>query len=249
MSSTIFRTAAITLGGLALAAGAWTAVAAPRETLPTDTTVSAAVASDLAFSRDEERMARDLYAAIAATYDNAVPFSTITTSEQRHFDSVGVLLVRYGVPDPAAGKAPGTYANAEIQKLYDTLLAQSKTSLAEAYKVGVAVETRDIADVKDSMATATQVDIDRVYGSLLNGSQMHLQSFTDATNGLVSTHVGDGTRAGMNRPTTAGATNGTGTGTATGVGNGNRGGYGMNGTQGNGAPGTGLRDGTCVTTK
>jgi hypothetical protein len=247
MSKNIFRTAAITLGGLALAAGAWTAVAAPSDTVPADTTISAAVASDLAFSRDEERMARDLYAAIAAQYDNAVPFSTITTSEQRHYGSIGVLLTRYGVPDPAAGKTAGVYADPDIQKLYDSLLAQSKISLTEAYKVGIAVETRDIADLKDSMVTATQADIDRVYGNLLNGSEMHLQSFTDASNGLVSTHVADGTRAGMNRPTTAGATNGAGMGTGTAVGNGNRGGYGMNGTQGNGMGGNGLGDGTCVT--
>ncbi len=97
------------------------------------------------------------------------------------------------------------------------------------------------------MATATQADIDRVYGNLLNGSQMHLQSFTDATNGVVTTHVADGTRGDMNRTTTAGATNGAGTGTATGVGNGNRGGYGMNGTAGNGTYGNGTGDGTCVT--
>ena len=247
MNTNIFRATAITLGGLALAAGAWTAVAAPRDTLPADTSVSAAVASDLSFSRDEERMARDLYAAIAARYDNAVPFSTIVNSEQGHYGSIGALLVRYGVPDPATGKAAGVYANADIQKLYDTLLAQSKVSLTEAYKVGVAVETRDIADLKDQMATATQADIDRVYGNLLNGSHMHLQSFTDATNGLVSTHVADGTRAGMNRTTTPGATNSAGPGTAPGVGNGTRGGYGMNGTQGNGTEGNGLRNGTCVT--
>lgn len=246
MSLNIFRATAITLGGLALAAGAWTAVAAPRDTLPADTSISAAVAADLSFSRDEERMARDLYAAIAAQYNNAVPFSTIVRSEQRHYDSVGVLLVRYGVPDPAAGKTAGVYANGDIQKLYDTLRAQSKVSLTEAYKVGVAVETRDIADLKDMMATATQADIDRVYGNLLNGSQMHLQSFTDATNGLVSTHVADGTRAGMNRTTTPGA-NSAGTGTAAGAGNANRGGNGMNGTQGTGTQGNGLRDGTCVT--
>jgi hypothetical protein len=245
MSKNIFRATAITLGGLALAAGAWTAVAAPRDTVPADTSVSTAVASDLAFSRDEERMARDLYSAIAAQYNNAVPFSTIVNSEQRHYASVGVLLVRYGVPDPSTGKAAGVYANADIQKLYDTLLAQSKVSLTEAYKVGVAVETRDIADVKDSMATATQADIDRVYGNLLNGSQMHLQAFTDATNGLVSTHVEDGTRGGMNRTTTGGSANATGMGT--GVGNTNRGGNAMNRTQGTGAYGNGLGDGTCVT--
>lgn len=242
MSKNIFRTAAITLGGLAVAAGAWTAVAAPRDTVPADTTISAAVASDLAFSRDEERMARDLYAAIAAQYGNAAPFSMITTSEQRHYDAIGVLLTRYGVADPSTGKAPGSYANAEIQKLYDTLLAQSKTSLAEAYKVGIAVENRDIADVKDAMNTATQADIDRVYGNLLNGSEMHLQAFTDAANGVVTTHVEDGARGGMNRTTTGGATTGTGMGNGAGVGNYGRGGFGMNGAAGNGAG-----NGNCVT--
>jgi hypothetical protein len=243
LTKNIVRTVAISMGGLALAAGAWTAVAAPS--VPTDTTtISAQVKADLAFSRDEERMARDLYATIAAQYDNAIPFSTITVSEQRHYDSVGVLLTRYGIADPAAGKTAGVYANADIQKLYDSLLAQSKTSLTEAYKVGVAVETRDIADVKDAMSTATQADIDRVYANLLNGSTMHLQSFTDATNGLVSTHVADGTQGNMNRANSARVTNGTAAGVGTGIGNGTRAGTGMNGTQGNG-----LGDGTgiCIT--
>ena len=110
-----------------------------------------------------------------------------------------MLLTRYGVPDSAAGKRAGVYADADLQKLYDTLLAHSKTSLTEAYTVGVAVETRDIADVKDAMSTATQADIDWVHGNLLNGSKMHRQAFTDATNGVVTTHVEAGTRGGVNR--------------------------------------------------
>jgi len=239
LTKNILRTVAIGMGGLAIAAGAWTATAAPY--VPTDTTtISAQVKADLAFSRDEERMARDLYAAIAARYDNAIPFSTITKSEQRHFDSVGVLLARYGMTDPATGRAAGVYANADIQKLYDSLLAQSKVSLTEAYKVGVAVETRDIADVKDAINTATQADIDRVYSNLLSGSQMHLQAFTDATNGLVSTHVADGTQGNVNRTNSPRATTGTTPGVGTGVGYGTRGGYGANGAQGNGT-------GICIT--
>jgi hypothetical protein len=241
LTKNILRTVAIGMGGLAIAAGAWTATAAPY--VPTDTTtISAQVKADLAFSRDEERMARDLYAAIAARYDNAIPFSTITKSEQRHFDSVGVLLTRYGMNDPATGKAAGVYANADIQKLYDSLLAQSKVSLTEAYKVGVAVETRDIADVKDAINTATQADIDRVYTNLLSGSQMHLQAFTDATNGFLSTHVADGTQGNVNRTNSPRATTGTTPGVGTGVGYGTRGGYGVNGAQGNGT-GTGI----CIT--
>ena len=236
----ILRTVAISLGGLAVAAGAWTAVASPY--VPSDgTAISSAVSADMAFSRDEERMARDLYAAIAAQYNNAVPFSTITISEQRHYDAVGVLLTRYGIADPATGKAAGVYANADIQKLYDSLLAQSKVSLTEAYKVGVAVETRDIADVKDAMSTATQADIDRVYANLLNGSEQHLQAFTDATNGILTTHVADGTQGNMNRGN-APATAGNAAGAGTGIGYGTRAGYGMNGTQGHGNS-----TGICVT--
>ncbi len=239
ITKNILRTVAISMGGLAVAAGAWTAVAA-APSLPSDTTtISTAVQTDLQYMRDEERMARDLYATIAAQYDNAIPFSNITTSEQRHYDAVGVLLTRYGIDDPAAGKTAGVYANADLQKLYDSLLAQSKISLTEAYKVGVAVETRDIADLKGAMNTATQADIDRVYANLLSGSTMHLQSFTDATNGLVSTHVADGTQGNMNRTNAARAANGTAVGAGTGVGYGAQGGYGANGTRG-----TGLGDGT-----
>jgi len=234
MTKNIFRTAAIIFGGLALAAGAWTAVAAPVGS-PTGTpTISAAVAADLTFSRDEERMARDLYAVIAAQYGDAIPFSMITDSEQRHFDAIGTLLVRYGVADPASGKSAGVYANADIQKLYDSLLAQSKTSLTEAYKVGIAVEKRDIADVTDAMKTATQADIDRVYANLLNGSDMHLRAFTDASNGITTTHTGTGMQQGNG---TARTTNGAGNGMGMGNGYGSRTGNGM---------GTGTADGDCV---
>ena len=58
-------------------------------------TASPELAEALAFTREEERMARDLYAAIADRYDGARPFSMVTNSEQRHFEAVGTLR---GVP-------------------------------------------------------------------------------------------------------------------------------------------------------
>ncbi len=51
-------------------------------------TADASLTKALTFSREEERMARDLYAALAAKYDGAVPMSRITLSEQRHHDSI-----------------------------------------------------------------------------------------------------------------------------------------------------------------
>ncbi len=208
--TSLIRSAAIGAGALALLGGAWTAVASPVFA-PTDATVSAAVAADLTHMRDEERLARDLYAAIAKQYDNAAPFSMITVSEQRHYDSVGVLLARYGVADPSVGKAAGTYSDPELQKLYDTLWAKAKTSLKDAYAVGVAVENQDIADLKKAMAATDAADIDRVYANLERGSEMHLQSFTDASNGVVTTH-GTGMQRMPNTTATPGAGNGYGGG-------------------------------------
>jgi len=182
--------------------------------------------SALTFSRDEERMARDLYAALADTYDGARPFSMITNSEDRHFDAVGALLERYGVADPAAGKAAGTYADPAVQKLNDGWLAEGKKSVAAAYQVGVEVEQRDIADLNKSIAAALPEDVDAVLGQLLKGSQNHLTAYQRAVAGDL------GTGSGMMRgPSGNGATSGRGNGM---MGNGNGSGNG-NGRGGNGA--------------
>ncbi len=232
MTHTLLRAAAIGIGGVALAAGAWTATAAPWA--PADGTTTATLTSaeraDLLFSRDEERMARDLYASIATQYGDAAPFRTISASEQRHFDAVGVLLTRYGLSDPASGKTAGVYADADIQKLYDSLLAQAKTSLTEAYKVGITVETRDIADLRSAIETSSATDVDRVYMTLLAGSDSHLKALTNASQGIVT-------------PTGAAVHRGQADGTAA------PGRYGANGSAGAAgrAGGPGYGNGVCIT--
>lgn len=138
-------------------------------------------------------MARDLYKAFADRYDGAAPFANITRSEGRHYDAVGVLLDRYDVTDPSAGKAAGTYAFPEIQKLYDGWLAEGNASVAAAYGVGVELETADIADLKAAINEHTEADVDQVFGSLLNGSEHHLAAFQAAVDGKVlGTHDGTG---------------------------------------------------------
>ena len=39
-------------------------------------------------------------------------------------DAVGTLLVRYGVDDPAAGKAAGRFESPVLQSLYDSLVTK-----------------------------------------------------------------------------------------------------------------------------
>jgi len=176
-------------GGMALLLGAGlagTAVATAQT--PTASALSATAiaddtrAADLAFSRDEERMARDLYTLFGQTYDAAI-FTRIAGSEQQHFDAVGTLLTSYAITDPAVGQPAGTYANADVQKLYDQWKAQGLTSVQDAYAVGVALEQTDIADLQGILARNADADAQRVFTRLLAASQHHLDAFTNAVNG------------------------------------------------------------------
>ncbi|QQS02026.1 MAG: DUF2202 domain-containing protein [Austwickia sp.] len=157
--------------------GTGTSTGVPTATLSQETK------DGLAFSREEERMARDLYAALAAVHNGARPMSMITTSEQRHFDAIGTLLQRYGLADPSAGKTAGTYAFPEIQKLYDDWFSRGKVSVQAAAQVGVELEQRDIADLQKLAAQPAPDDIKAVYANLLQGSQNHLAAFQRAASG------------------------------------------------------------------
>lgn len=156
------------------------------------------VKADLAFNRDEERMARDLYQLLATQHTSATVFANIAKSEQRHYDAIGTLLTRYGLPDPAAGKSAGQYANADLQKLYDGWKERGLQSQASAYQVGIELEKRDIADLERMMTQTTKADITRVYSRLLAASRQHLSAFTAASQGKTVCPSGtpSGTRQG-----------------------------------------------------
>ena len=182
---------AVLAGGMAVLLGsglAGTAFAATQSQTDSTTATSATGISggtrtaDLAYSRDEERMARDLYAVFGKTY-NAVVFDRIAAGEQRHFDAVGALLTTYAIADPAAGQPAGTYANADVQKLYDQWKAQGLKSVKDAYSVGVALEQTDIADLQGILERNSDADAQRVFTQLLAASRHHIDAFTAAVNG------------------------------------------------------------------
>lgn len=184
-------TASIAVGAtLAGVVGTGVALAAPSPTPSpspsASATVSSSLAAEIAFMREEERMARDLYAALAEAHDGATPMSRITTSEQRHFDAVGRLITTFGLTDPSTGRAPGTYAYDELTTLYASLYEQGKASLDGAYAAGVAVETTDIADLQDAIAASDNATVDQVFSNLLRASEQHLRAFRAADNGTTA---------------------------------------------------------------
>lgn len=136
--------------------------------------LSTAERDGLVFTREEEKLARDVYAALAG-HDAA--FVNIGKSEQSHMDAVATLLARYGVADPAAGTAQGQFTNATLQALHDQLVASGTPSRVAALAVGVEIEELDIKDIEALKTTTSHADIIATYDNLTRGSRNHLRSF------------------------------------------------------------------------
>ena len=130
----------------------------------------------LAFMREEEKMARDVYLFLHDQYGSRI-FGNIAASEQRHADAIKGLLDRYGVEDPAAGLGQGVFKNPEIQALYDKLIDLGRGSRADAFKAGKQIEETDIKDLQSAAAKTTHPDINAVYKNLMRASYNHLAAF------------------------------------------------------------------------
>ncbi len=153
------------------------AVAVPQSglSLPAPSDLSQAEADALLFMREEEKLARDVYAVLYQTWSLPV-FDNIRASEQAHMDSLKSLLDVYGLADPASAQA-GVFTNPDLQALYDQLVAQGSVSVAEALKAGGAIEEIDILDLRQRLAETDNADIIQVYNNLLAGSENHLRAF------------------------------------------------------------------------
>ncbi len=132
----------------------------------------------LVYMREEEKLARDVYAALAPTATQPI-FANIGASEQTHMDAVKVLLDRYGIADPAATTAMGQFVNPDLQKLYNDLVAQGGVSLEQALRVGALIEEVDIVDLDAYLQGTNEQAIKLVYDSLENGSRNHLRAFVN----------------------------------------------------------------------
>lgn len=133
-------------------------------------------AAALLFMREEEKMAHDVYMALYTAWGLPV-FQNIAASEQVHMDSVLYLLTAYGLNDPAAGNAVGVFTDANLQALYNDLMAQGTQTLADALRVGAAIEEIDILDLDARLAQTENASIIQVFQSLRSGSENHLASF------------------------------------------------------------------------
>ncbi len=73
------------------------------------------------FMREEEKLARDVYLALAERWDMNV-FSNIARSEQTHMDSVLTLIDLFDLEDPVGNAGQGVFLNQDLQTLYNDLI-------------------------------------------------------------------------------------------------------------------------------
>jgi len=130
----------------------------------------------LLLMREEEKLARDVYTVLYQKWGLRI-FSNIATSEQRHMDSVKVLLDRYGIQDPVKDNQTGKFTSPELAKLYDELVERGTKSLLDALIVGANIEELDIKDLIESSSRTDKADIKMVYDNLNRGSENHLEAF------------------------------------------------------------------------
>ena len=130
--------------------------------------------SDLLFMYQEEKLAHDVYSVFSREYTLPV-FYKISKSEINHMAQVEVLLNNYKIKVPKLKE--GEFIDKDLQILYKNLLIKGKSSLESALNVGVAIEEKDIADLKEKVKNVTE-DIQFVYKNLLNASENHKKAFS-----------------------------------------------------------------------
>ena len=124
---------------------------------------------------EEEKLAHDVYTVMYQKY-GATVFGNILESESTHQGRVLTLLQARGIADSRSSEL-GVFKNQDLQTLYNTLIEQGNKSADEAYKTGVAIEEKDIADISTQLGTATDQDVISALESLRMGSENHLRAF------------------------------------------------------------------------
>lgn len=139
--------------------------------------ISASEAEVLAFIREEELLAHDVYVKLYQKF-HLPAFNNISKSETYHTTAIKAILQKYNLPDPAVNHVEGVFQNPEIQQLYTSLVAQGIISLINAKTVGCIIEDYDISDLtKHLNEDVDNIDITLTLENLSKGSRNHMRAF------------------------------------------------------------------------
>ncbi|MEC3862648.1 DUF4214 domain-containing protein [Mesobacterium sp. TK19101] len=146
---------------------------------------SEAAISELLYLLEEEKLAGDIYDAFFDLWGLDI-FANIARSEDSHFNALLRQAQGQGLDLTAILAQPaGSYTDAALQALYDTLLAQGSQSATAALSVGVLIEETDIVDLQRAADLVPGTPLAGVYDNLLGGSESHLVAFNQALDGAL----------------------------------------------------------------
>lgn len=145
----------------------------------TSPVLSEAELATLLFTREEEKLAHDVYIYAFETYGISI-FQNIANSESQHVAAVLNLMSSYSVADPLSGSSVlGQFTDANLLQLYKELTSRVDQSLEEAVLVGLLIEDMDILDLQMAIAETQQSSLINVYSQLQCGSENHMRSFNN----------------------------------------------------------------------
>ncbi len=133
----------------------------------------------LIFMREEEKLARDVYLTLYDAWGLSV-FKNVAESEQKHTDTIALLIEKYQLADPVIDDTVGVFTDYHFTETYEALVEMGSVSLEGALQVGNMIEELDIKDIAEAIAKVDgNDDIVAVYEELTKGSRNHLRSFWD----------------------------------------------------------------------
>jgi hypothetical protein len=153
------------------------------------TGLSEAELSDLLFTREEEKLAHDVYTYAFEKYGVSI-FQNISRSETQHINSVLQIMDSYQLTDPLNGSvSPGEFSDPTLQNLYSELTSKADISLEEAIKVGLLIEDMDILDLQLAIASTQNPELIQLYEKLKCGSENHMRAFYNQATTLGVTYT------------------------------------------------------------
>ena len=155
----------------------------------------------LEFMCEEEKLARDVYIILGTKYPDSTIFGQIDDSEERHKCAVADMLKKYGIPSPSTNDNVGAFTGEAygwyFTEKYKALVEQGSASELDALYVGGFIEELDMMDINQCPQVIVETDngindvsecgkiytdkadIQRLYGSLLEGSKNHLRAYVE----------------------------------------------------------------------
>jgi len=138
-------------------------------------TVNGTETASLLFMREEEKMARDVYAYLYAKYKLPV-FLNVSKSENAHTSAVLRLITGFNITDNTTNVA-GVYADIHLTDLYKQLITMGDISVIDALKAGILIEQTDISDLQNALLAVENLSVKTVYNNIMAGSNAHLKAF------------------------------------------------------------------------